>query len=73
MTAPDRLMTPGSHGDVADLTGAHTKRCQVRNLLQNGIPHTINAAGWPVVLWSAVDGTEPAKLARPAWRPNKAA
>lgn len=73
MGAAEKLLTPGSHGDVAVLTGAHTKRCQIRNLLQNGIAHTINAAGWPVVLWSAVDGSEPAKVARPAWRSNKAA
>lgn len=50
-------MKPGSHGDVADLTGAHTKRGQIRNLAQNGVRHTINAAGWPVVMWSAVDGS----------------
>lgn len=69
----ERLMTPGSNGEVAALTGAHTKRRQIMNLLQNGIPHTINAAGWPVVVWSAVDGTAPAASAKPAWRPNKAA
>ncbi|TPD97730.1 DUF4224 domain-containing protein [Stenotrophomonas maltophilia] len=50
-------MCPGAHGDVADLTGAHTKRRQIQNLARNGIPHTINAAGWPVVMWSAVDGS----------------
>jgi len=57
VSAAEKLMTPGSHGDVAALTGAHTRRCQLRNLAKNGIAHTINAAGWPVVLWSAVDGS----------------
>ena len=42
---------------MAELTGAHTKRRQIQNLARNGIPHTINAAGWPVVMWSAVDGS----------------
>ena len=38
-----------SDGDVAALTGAHTKRGQIKNLAQNGVRHTVNAAGWPVV------------------------
>jgi hypothetical protein len=57
VAAAEKLMKPGSHGDVADLTGAHTKRGQIRNLAQNGIRHTVNAAGWPVVMWSAVEGS----------------
>ena len=57
MSAADKIMRPGAHGDVAELTGAHTKRRQIQNLARNGIPHTINAAGWPVVMWSAVDGS----------------
>lgn len=58
MGAAERLfLTPGSHGEVAELTGAHTKAAQIRNLLQNGIRHSINAAGWPVVSVSAVEGT----------------
>jgi len=57
VAAAEKLMKPGAHGDVADLTGAHTKRRQIRNLAENGIRHTINAAGWPVVMWSAVDGS----------------
>lgn len=49
MTATEKLLAPGSHGDVAVLTGAHTRKGQIRNLAKNGIRHTINAAGWPVV------------------------
>lgn len=57
MSGDEKLMSPGAHGDVAALTGAHTKRGQIKNLAVNGVRHTINAAGWPVVLWSAVDGS----------------
>jgi len=57
VSAAEKIMRPGAHGDVADLTGAHTKRRQIQNLARNGIPHTINAAGWPVVMWAAVDGS----------------
>jgi hypothetical protein len=57
VSAAEKLMKAGAHGDVAALTGAHTKRGQIRNLAENGVRHTINASGWPVVLWSAVDGT----------------
>lgn len=60
MSGAEKLMTSGAHGDVSALTGAHTKRGQIRNLAQNGVRHTINAAGWPVVLWSAVDGSSKA-------------
>lgn len=60
----DRLfLTPGSRGEVAELTGAHTRAGQLRVLRQNGTRHTINAAGWPVVPMSAVDGTKDAASA----------
>ena len=70
----DRLfLTPGSRGEVAELTGAHTRAGQLRVLRQNGTRHTINAAGWPVVPMSAIDGA-PAKTddSQP-WRSNKKA
>lgn len=74
MGAAERLfLTPGSHGEVAELTGAHTKAGQIRNLLQNGIRHSINAAGWPVVLWANLEGGKPVKATRSEWKPNKAA
>lgn len=71
MSGGEKLMTPGAHGDVAALTGAHTKRGQIKNLAQNGVRHTVNAAGWPVVLWSAVDGTAKAGTeSTPGWTSN---
>lgn len=42
---------------VAELTGAKTRARQIANLRQNGIRHTINAAGWPVVTVAVVEGT----------------
>lgn len=70
MGAAERLfLTPGSHGEVADLTGAHTKAGQIRNLLQNGMRHSINAAGWPVVSVSAVEGTGVERDSK-AWTPR---
>jgi Domain of unknown function (DUF4224) len=49
---------------VAELTGAKTRARQIANLRQNGIRHTINAAGWPIVAIAVVEGT--AKRAEPA-------
>jgi hypothetical protein len=70
----DRLfLTPGSHGEVADLTGAHTRKGQLRVLQQNGTRHTINAAGWPVVPLSAIDGSTANAAAATPWRSNKKA
>lgn len=68
----DRIfLTVGSHGEVAELTGAHTRAGQLRVLRQNGTRHTINAAGWPVVPMSAVDGTKDAQAATaPRWKSN---
>lgn len=68
----DRLtLTPGSHGQVAEITGAHTKARQLRVLQQQGIRHWLNASGWPVVPVSAVDGVKAAQEA-PGWRSRKA-
>jgi hypothetical protein len=49
------------------MTGAHTRDTQLRTLRQNGVRHTINAAGWPVVPLSAVNG-ERAKPEESTWR-----
>ena len=65
------FLTTGSHGQVADLTGAHTKKRQIAVLRQNGIRHTLNAAGWPVVPRSAVDGVPTKADTEGAWRSNK--
>ncbi|WP_460731160.1 DUF4224 domain-containing protein [Lysobacter rhizosphaerae] len=51
------------------MTGAHTRERQIRVLQQNGVRHIINAAGWPVVPISAIDGSSAASKAEPLpWR-----
>lgn len=62
------FLTPGSHGQVAELTGAHTRAGQIRNLVKNGTRHTINASGWPVVPMSAIDGNQKSSDDSAAWR-----
>lgn len=66
-----------TRAEVAELTGAHLKRTQVSVLVRNGIRHSINAAGWPMVTRYAVEGragTEQERAAsKPQWEPNKAA
>lgn len=64
----DKFLTVGSHGEVAAFTGAHTRAGQIRNLRQNGTRHTINAAGWPVVTWAAVDGEKSQPAEGKVWR-----
>lgn len=62
-----------TRAEVAELTGAHIKRRQIAVLVRNGVRHTINAAGWPMVTRAAVEGrAEPAQDAK-TWKPNKAA
>ena len=58
--------------EVAELTGAHVKRRQIAVLVRNGIRHTINAAGWPMVTRAAVEGGAESTAPK-AWKPNKAA
>ena len=65
------FLTSGSQGQVAELTGAHTRKKQLLVLRQNGIRHTLNAAGWPVVPRSAIDGTPAKADADTAWRSSK--
>ena len=64
-------LTPGSHGQVAEITGAHTKAGQLRVLRAAGLRHWLNAAGWPVVPRSAVDGAKD-NVSGPEWRSRKA-
>lgn len=60
--------------EVAELTGARTRAGQVRNLVRNGIRHTINASGWPVVTRTAIEGgAQSAATTTSTWKPNKAA
>lgn len=71
MTASALFLT---RAEVAELTGARTKRRQISVLVRNGIRHTINAAGWPMVARAVIEGgaQSDAQPSR-AWKPNKAA
>lgn len=71
MSAERLFLTTGAHGQVAEMTGAHTKAGQIRVLRQNGVRHTLNAAGWPVVPRALVDGTPTKAEAPQTWRSNK--
>lgn len=62
-----------SRDEVAELTGAKTKRLQIAVLVRNGTRHTINAAGWPVVTRSAIEGDRQAEQDAKGWKPRKAA
>ena len=60
--------------EIAELTGAKLKRRQISVLVRNGIRHSINAAGWPMVTRAAVEGGAQSEAhAHRAWKPNKAA
>lgn len=61
-----------SRSQVAELTGARTRRRQIDVLVRNGIRHTINASGWPVVTLAAVEGRHEQEQT-PKWTPNKRA
>lgn len=63
-----------TRAEVAELTGAQIKRRQIEVLVRNGIRHTVNAAGWPMVTRAAVEGGAESQAApQRAWKPNKAA
>lgn len=57
-----------SRDEVAELTGAKSRKRQIANLRQNGIRHTINAAGWPVVMRSVIEGTTKREQDAKPWR-----
>ena len=57
--------------EVAELTGAKTRAKQVQVLQRNGVRHWINAAGWPVVARSAVDGLQAPPAPAQTWRSNR--
>lgn len=65
---PSTFLSSGSQGEVAAMTGAHTRRGQIRNLQQNGVPHTVNAAGWPVVARAVAEGRLKAAPVATEWR-----
>lgn len=61
----DRFLTDA---ELVDLTGLRQGAAQVRFLQRWRIRHVVNAAGRPVVAWSAIAGGE-----APKTRPNFAA
>lgn len=57
--------------DVRRLTGRARFSAQVRALERMRIPHRVNAAGEPIVLWVDVLGERhPAATARVKWAPR---
>lgn len=62
-----------SRSEIAELTRTPLKARQAAFLRANGIRHYLDAHGWPVVLRSAVEGSEAAPNAGGQWKPNKAA
>lgn len=53
------------------LTGFKWKAKQIVELRRQGIPFRVNAAGKPVVTWSAVEGGKRAEVAQPKkWSPS---
>ncbi|WP_102945264.1 DUF4224 domain-containing protein [Stenotrophomonas sp. VV52] len=62
-----------SRDDIKDLCRTPQRKRQAAFLIQNGIRHYLDAHGWPVVLWSAIEGTPEPKKAPAEWKPNKAA
>lgn len=70
MTNTPLFLTPGPYGQVAELTGARTRKRQIRTLQQNGIRHTLNAAGWPVVSLSTIESPGAKAHDATAWQSN---
>lgn len=70
MGAVDPFM---SRADIAKFCRTPQRARQAAFLRQNGIRHYLDAYGWPVVLWSAVEGLQPAPEQPKTWKPNKAA
>jgi Domain of unknown function (DUF4224) len=55
--------------EVQALTGAKTRKSQIKVLAANGIQFFINAKGWPVLIWAAVEKKEERSVTA-AWKPN---
>jgi hypothetical protein len=69
MTEPVRL----SRAEMADLCGSPRKVHQIGFLRLNGIPHYVDAHGWPVVLWCNVDPSIKRVAESRAWKSRKVA
>lgn len=68
MADPVRL----SRTEMANFTGSPQKARQIGFLRLNGIPHYVDAHGWPVVLWRQLDPSQRTVAEPKAWKPNKA-
>ena len=63
-----------SRDDIKALCRTPRRKGQAEFLRNNGIRHYLDAHGWPVVLWSAIEGKpEPKTPPATDWKPNKAA
>lgn len=62
-----------SKREVADLCGSPQRKHQIGFLCLNGIPHYVDAHGWPVVVRSAVDPTIARVAESRAWKSKKVA
>lgn len=63
-----------SKKEVRDLCRTPLKARQIAFLRQNGIRHYLDAHGFPVVLRSTIDGTQPQdQQVIKTWKSNKAA
>jgi hypothetical protein len=58
-----------TRAQLRELTGAATRARQINVLKRNGVPFIVNAAGWPVVTVSAVEGRREAPAPQ-GWVPR---
>ena len=63
-----------THQEIKRLTTRGTRKGQLAWLRENGYPHDVNAAGWPVVLREYVEkrlgGGVQSKKAKAPWQPD---
>lgn len=62
-----------SREEVRELTRTPIRARQVKVLAKNGVRHYVDGHGWPVVLRSAVEGSQDQPQGAATWQPNKAA
>lgn len=61
-----------SRDELTELCRTPRKARQLEFLRRNGIRHYLDAYGWPVVTYAAVEGSKDSEQARKPWKPNKA-
>jgi len=55
--------------EVKELTGAHSRQRQIDTLKQQRVPFFVNAAGWPVVSRSVLNGERAMPKKSEGWTP----